>query len=267
MIFILGGRGFVGSAFRRACEQDGIEHVVLEPDNYADHVGKACNLLINANGNSRKYLAKDEPLWEFDASVRTVRQSLLDFRFERYLHISTCDVYPDCSEPGTTREDRPLAVEQQSPYGFHKYLAEQCVRHGARSWLIVRCGGFIGPGLRKNAIYDILHGGPLWLDPRSELQFIHTDDAARIALSLVRSGLQNEVVNLCGRGVISLAEVVAQVKRPVRVQPGSPRTRYEVNIEKLAKLVEVPETRHSVLRFVDQMVEAEDDHHADPSPR
>jgi nucleoside-diphosphate-sugar epimerase len=266
MIFILGGKGFVGSAFRRACEQDGIAHVVLEPDNYAQHIGQACELFINADGNSRKYLAVEKPLWEFDASVRSVRQTLTDFAFETYLHISTCDVYPDCSGPETTREDQPLAVERQSPYGFHKYLAEQCVRHGARRWLVVRCGGFVGPGMKKNAIYDILQGGPLWLDPQSELQYIHTDDAARIAMSLARSGLQNEVVNLCGKGVVALAEVIAQVRKPVTVQSGSPRARYEVNIEKLAKLVGVPETRDSVLRFVNQMLEADDDHHADSSP-
>jgi nucleoside-diphosphate-sugar epimerase len=116
--------------------------------------------------------------------------------------------------------------------------------------LIFRCGGFVGPGLKKNAIFDILQGGPLWLDPESELQFLHTDDAARLALSLAQAGVRNEILNLCGSGVVRLADVVEWVGRPVTVQPGSARVRYDVSIEKLGRLVEVPVTRETVRSFV-----------------
>jgi len=36
---------------------------------------------------------------------------------------------------------------------------------------------------------------------------------------------------------------------PVTVTPGSPRVRYELNVEKISRAVALPETRRSVLEF------------------
>jgi nucleoside-diphosphate-sugar epimerase len=256
MIFLIGGRGLVGSAFARLFDAQGRAYEILDRESYPRYIGQHCSLLINANGNSRKPLAREKPMEDFDASVRTVRSSLVDIRFERYIHLSSCDVYPDCTSPETTREDSPLPVTAQSPYGFHKYLAEQCVRHAAPDWLIFRFGGFVGPGLKKNAIFDILQGGPLWLDPQSELQFLSTDDAARLVMSLADSSVSREIFNLCGNGLVKLADVVSRSGKKVTVQPGSPVVRYDVSIEKVSRHVLVPSTAETVYRFIDQQVAA-----------
>lgn len=250
MIFILGGKGFVGSAFARHCRRSDLPHTVIDIDNYRDHVGGGCEILINANGNSKKFLAREDPVREFRESVESVRSSLVDFKAERYVHLSTGDVYPDCSSPETTREDMEIDITLQSPYGFHKYLAEQCVRHAAKRWLIIRMGGFVGPGLKKNPVYDILHGGPLWLDPESRLEYLHTDENARIVFELIDCGLEEEVVNVCGKGLVSLTEVMEAAGTTVEVKPGSPRITYDVSIEKLERILPVPESRKTVLDFV-----------------
>jgi nucleoside-diphosphate-sugar epimerase len=250
MIFILGGNGFVGSAFVRHCRRHGLDHAVISRDNYRDFIGRRCDVLINANGNSRKLLAGGEPLQDFDASVRSVRASLADIPSERYLFLSSCDVYPDCSSPETTTEDTVPDVARQSPYGFHKYLAEQCVRHQARHWLIARLGGLLGPGLKKNPIFDILSGGPLWLDPASELQYLSTDAAAAIVFDLLGRGLDREVLNLCGQGLVRLSVVMELAGRRVEARPGSPCVRYDVAVAKLARLVLLPATREAVAAFV-----------------
>ena len=250
MIFILGGRGFVGSAFARACEHAGREYAVIDRQSYGDFVDRRCEVLINAAGNSKKFLAARDPMGDFDASVRRVRASVMDFRFDVFVHMSSCDVYPDCSSPSLTSEDQPLDVAAQSPYGFYKYLGELCVRHGARRWLIIRFGGFVGPGLKKNAIFDILNGGPLWLDPGSELQYMRTDEGAKIVLELLDREIRNDVFNVCGRGVVRLEEVIRWAGRKVKVRPGSPKVRYEVNTRKIANVVQIPETRTTVFEFV-----------------
>ena len=250
MIFLIGGKGFVGSALARVCAAQGREFAIVELDNYAEFVGRSCDVLINANGNSKKFLAQQDPLAEFDASVRSVRASLVNFPCRHYVHLSTCDVYPDCSTPASTLEEQTLDVACQSPYGFHKYLAEQCVRHAAPSWLIFRMGGFVGPGLRKNPIYDILHGGPLWLQPDSALQFLPTESMARIVLDLIDRRIAGEIFNLCGRGVIALREVMALAGADVPVQPGSPCVRYEVNIEKISHVIDIPKTTDNVAAYV-----------------
>lgn len=240
----------MGSAFARVLTAAGREFIILDRASYPNYTGQSCELLINANGNSRKPLAAKDPMADFDASVRSVRASLTDFRFERYLHLSSCDVYPDCSSPANTAEEQPLDLARQSPYGFHKHLAEQCVQHAAKDWLIFRLGGFVGPGLKKNAIYDILHGGPLWLDPESELQFLHTDAAARLMLDIAGQGITRQVINLCGKGVISLREVMERTGIYVASNPGSPRVRYDVNIEKASRLVDIPTTRETAVEFL-----------------
>ena len=254
-ILILGGRGMLGSAFARYCEESGRPYTVIARGDYAALCGRSCDIFVNANGNSRKPLASAKPLEDFDASVRSVRASLVDFRYRRYLHLSSCDVYPNCDSAETTREEQTFTAERQSPYGFHKYLAEQCVQHVAPEWLILRFGGFIGPGLKKNAIYDILRGGPLYLDPASELQYLHTRHAAEIAFRLLDAGVKNEVFNVCGKGVVRLNEVAALAPAAIIAQPGSPLVRYEISLEKLSRYVEPPETRPEVMAFVREQFE------------
>jgi nucleoside-diphosphate-sugar epimerase len=251
MIFILGGRGFVGSAFARVCERAGRDFLVIDRKNYSEVIGKSCAVLINAAGNSRKYLPQHNPLQDFDESVRSVRASLIDFTYNHYVHLSSCDVYPDCTSPQTTSEEQQLDVSRQSPYGFHKYLAEQCVRHAAKKWLIARFGGFVGAGLKKNPIFDILNGGQLWLDPESELQFMDVERAADIVLTLIEKDIQNDTFNICGRGVLKLREVINWTGLHVLAQPGSPVVRYEVDIAKISALVDMPDTRNTVKGFME----------------
>lgn len=250
MIFILGGRGFVGSALARYCEGKGIVHTIITRENYNDLKGKSCNIFINANGNSKKFMAEDQPMLEFDASVRSVRASLVDFSTDYYVHLSSCNVYPDCSSSAMTRENMELDITRQSRYGFHKYLAELCVRHAAQRWLIVRMGGFVGPGMKKNPIFDILNGRPLWLDPKSELQYMHTDAFAKILFDLVDRNVGNQVINVCGAGTISLKEAIDYAGACVTTVPGSPLVRYEVSIERLCSMVPVPESRNTVCEFI-----------------
>ena len=252
MIFIIGGNGFVGSAFVRYCERHGLEHRVITRENYEQFAGASCTLLVNANGNSSKLLSNREPLRDFDASVRTVRASLADITTDVYVLLSSCDVYPDCSTPETTREDRVVNPADQSGYGFHKALAERCVQHAAKNWLIFRLGGMVGPRLRKNAIYDILQGGPLWLAPESELQFMATDDVAGTVFRIADSGTRNDTFNLCGNGTVRLSTVMGWVDGSVEVKPDAPAVRYNVSIEKISKLTPIPRTDEAIRRFVEQ---------------
>lgn len=240
----------MGSAFARTCEKQGREYLVIDRNSYTRTVGRSCDVLINAAGNSKKFLSDKDPLRDFDESVRSVRASLVNFSFGRYVLVSSCDVYPDCSSPLVTDEDKPIDVSRQSAYGFHKYLAEQCVMHGAGQWLITRFGGFVGPGLKKNPIFDILTGDKLWLDPGSELQYMHTDRAAEVVLSLIDKGLSRRVFNICGQGVVSLQEVMGWAGRHVPVEPGSPVVRYEVALDKISALVDIPGSRQAVMDFI-----------------
>lgn len=249
-VIIIGGNGFVGSAYKRFCEKNCLDYLVISRENYGYHIGTKADILINANGNSKKFLATQEPLLDFNASVTSVRQSLIDFPCDKYVFLSSCDVYSDCSSYEFTKEDVVIDVSQQSPYGFHKYLAELCVQHCHGDWLIFRMGGFVGENLKKNAIFDILRGDRLWLHPESKLQYINTDIAAMRVMEIINKGYSQEIFNLCGNGVIELQEVLDMVDRQVEVNTEAKPVHYEVNIDKIQSVVDIPATREAVIDFV-----------------
>jgi nucleoside-diphosphate-sugar epimerase len=260
-VFILGGTGFVGSAFcRRLALDPETTFVPINRENYVQYKGESCDLLVNANGNSSKILASRDPMADFDSSVRSVRASLEDFKYRRYIFLSSCDVYPDCSSPATTAEDQSIDLVRQSPYGFHKYLAELAVRKVAPDWLIFRMGGFVGPGLKKNAIYDILNGPKLWLHPDSELQFLLSDDLADIVLRLAASDTANTVLNVCGDGALPLRDAVSWAGHPVDVAADAKVVKYEIAIDRLAKLVDIPSTAATVRSFIQASIGARNGH-------
>ncbi|MDD3370317.1 MAG: NAD-dependent epimerase/dehydratase family protein [Alphaproteobacteria bacterium] len=250
MIILIGGNGFVGSAYARVLRAMGQEVVVVEKDDYASHIGAECDVLINANGNSRKFFSREHPKEDFQASVASVRNSLVDFKYKKYVFLSTSDVYPDCSDPALTREELSLDIAKQSPYGFHKYLAEQCVRHVAKDWLIIRQGGFVGPGLKKNAVYDSLFGDRLWVHPDSAFQFIGTDTSAGLVWELVSKGVSGEVFNLTAQGTIPVRDIMALAGRQVPADETVPVVRYEISTDKAAKTLALPGTRGEVEAFI-----------------
>lgn len=252
MIYIVGGNGFVGSAIVRQCISRKLEYTIVTRENAQQLYGTHCELLINANGNSKKYMAEREPLWEFDASVRSVHEYLVNIHADKYVQLSSCDVYPNCADYDGTSEQQVIDIAQQSAYGFHKYMAELCVRHYAANWLIFRMGGFVGPGLKKNAIYDILHNDPLWLAADSQLQFISTDAAAKIILDLAFSGHCNEIYNLCGDGTVCLQDIMNQVGYTGEKRSESKTVKYEVNVNKLKQLVPLQKSSEAVFGYVDR---------------
>lgn len=254
-IIIIGGEGFVGSAYVRYCQKNNLDYLVINRANYKDNIGTKCDLLINANGNSKKFLAKENPLLEFDESVRSVRQSLIDFPAKKYIFLSSCDVYPDCSNPQSTKENNIIDICFQSPYGFHKYLAEQCVRHSQSQWLIFRMGGFVGKSLKKNAIFDILEGEKLWLHPESALQYINTDVAAEVVMNIIKQGYNQEIFNLCGNGLIKLQEIIDLVGRNIDVNLEISPVCYEVSIDKIQSVINIPSTYDTVINFVKDIME------------
>lgn len=249
---VLGGRGFVGSAVAREAEARGFKVTIIDKDNYDKHAGASADLLINANGNSKKYLASQDPCQDFDLSVRSVLRSLHDFKADLYVYLSTIDVYPDLRNPANNSEDAPIDEKSVSPYGFHKYLAEKLVRYYAPCWTIFRMGGFVGPGLWKNAIYDLLTGAPLKVHPNLASQHLHTYDLARLLFDVIKATPAREIWNICGDGVVTVRDVASWIPNAKLVTDVQSVTseRYEINIKKIGSVVSLPRTVDTVKKFI-----------------
>ncbi len=252
-LIVLGSAGFVGTAIVAEARARGLRAHELDRDTYRP--GLAARWLINANGNSKKFLAREQPALEFDLSVRSVMQSLHDFRVERYCFLSTIDVYDNVSDPACNAEDAPIRRDRLTAYGLHKLLAEDLVRHHAPQWLILRMGGFVGPGLRKNSIYDLLKGRPLRVHPDSRYQYQHTRALAATALDLLQAGAAREIWNAAGDGTISLREIAEWIPGAHLPAPEGRPEHYEVNLAKLKALRPVDSTRETVRRFVQDVRE------------
>jgi len=253
-VLVLGAKGFVGSAVAAEAARRGFRLLAVDKDDYETARGASCDILINANGNSKKYLAAQDPMLEFDLSVRSVERSLHDFRPALYVHLSSCDVYPDPSSPATTVEDVPIDPRRLSQYGFHKWLAEQLVRHDTPRWLIIRMGGFVGPRLWKNSIHDLFTGAPLRVHLDSAYQYLDTRDFAGILFSLIAANLEPTIINVAGDGVIRLREVAEWlgVVDPPQISSEVPREHYEISIARLRTYAAPPNTHATVRRFVDE---------------
>lgn len=253
MILLVGGQGFVGSAFSRLFTSRGIAHDPITRDTYGAAVGRTGTVLINAAANSRKYLADQDWRADFEASVESVLRTLRDFSVERYVLLSSVDVYNVLEDPGQNGEDAVIDPLRLSTYGFHKYIAEACVRRHAPRWLIVRLAGMVGPGLKKNPVFDVLHGRPLSIHPDSQYQFMSTDAAAHAVWRLIESGCSNRVVNVCGTGLISPREIAQLAGKPVVVAPeaeaAQPRI-VHVNTRTAASIVDLPDTRATIAEFI-----------------
>lgn len=252
-VTVIGAGGFVGTAVTRHLAPENVELRVVTRDTYAALAGERSDVVIDAAGNSRKYLAEERPFEEFDRSVAHRVRTLRDFPAHLHVHISSVDVYPDLDSPATTSEGTALDPLRMSHYGFHKWLAEEVVRHHAERWLIVRLAGMVGPGLRKNPVYDVLTGSPLRIHPDSQYQFMHTADVASCVWALACAVPAGDVVNVCGRGLISPREIANLAGRSIDVSrldaDVTPRI-VHVNIEKLQRVAVVPETSATLRRFL-----------------
>lgn len=253
-VTVIGAGGFVGSAFvAHLIGRPGVEVVEVTRMNYSERAGARSDVVIEASCNSRKYLADEQPVLEFEQSVSHRLRTLRDFPASLHVHISSVDVYSDLRTPETTREDSAIDLAGVSHYGLHKLLAEQLVRHYADRWLIIRLGGMVGPGLRKNPVYDILNGQPLRIHPDSQYQFMPTSEVARIVRTLVESGVSNEVFNLCGKGLISPREIARLAGAAMDISFIAPTIEprvVHINTEKIERITAVPETYQSVASFL-----------------
>jgi nucleoside-diphosphate-sugar epimerase len=255
-VTIIGANGFVGAAFSRYLSGLGLETLKVTRDNYKELIGTASDVVIEASGNSKKYLAEQEPVNEFGASVLHRMRSLHDFPAEVHIQISSVDVYSQLDSASFTMEDAPIEIEKLSNYGFHKLLAEQIVRRYAPKWIILRLSGMLGPGLKKNPVYDIVNNLPLRIHPDSKYQFIATDRVAEIAWDLYLNRHINKIFNICGEGTVSPRQIAREAgfRLNLKLIPSTllPRN-VDININKISALYTIPRSSETVKAFLESV--------------
>ncbi len=204
---IIGCKGLVGRALYERLKND---HYVtgIHRHNYLRFEGAEFDILINANGNSRKYWANQNPLEDFDASVSTVMGSLFDFTYKKYIFISSIDT-----------------EEPRGHYGFNKRIAEDLVKQYADKWQIVRLCSVIGEYMKKGPVYGILHGNPIYLTSGSTLQIITAESVAEL-LGLWLGAPSNSLLKLYPQPNITIREIGVVLQKPLNIDPYAREEKY-----------------------------------------
>ena len=161
---LIGHSGFVGSTLLK---QDAFDSC-YRASNIGDIDGRSFARVVCAAAPAQKWIANREP----DADRRNI-EGLIDhlrtIRCDRFVLISTVDVF---KQPLGVDEDSPVDEDGLHAYGRHRLLLEQFVRAQFADHLVVRLPGLVGPGLRKNVIFDLLNDNNLQaIDSRGVFQF------------------------------------------------------------------------------------------------
>ena len=161
---LIGHSGFVGGMLKK---QRGFDAQYRSTDIEGIR-GQAFDEIICAGAPAQKWLANKEP--EKDrAAIDGLIAHLEQVRAKRFVLISTVDVF---GKPLGVDEDSPVEIESLHAYGLNRYRLEQFVAKHFEQHLIVRLPGLVGPGLRKNVIFDFLNGNNLSaIDSRGSFQF------------------------------------------------------------------------------------------------
>lgn len=124
--------------------------------------------VVCAGAPAQKWIANREP----DADrqkIEALIAHLKTIQCKTFILISTVDVFKN---PIGVDEDSLVDQSGLHAYGLHRRLLETFVEERFPSHLIVRLPGLVGPGLRKNVIFDFLNDNNLEaIDSRGVFQF------------------------------------------------------------------------------------------------
>lgn len=147
---LIGHTGFVGSSLNVA----GRFTDVYNSANSATMAGQAYDRIICAGVSAAKWIANGDPEGDWAAIARLI-QVLERTEAEQFVLISTIDVYPDPASGGD--EATIIDGEKNHAYGRNRLRLESWAAAHFTNCRIVRLPALYGAGLRKNALYDLLH--------------------------------------------------------------------------------------------------------------
>ncbi len=222
----------------------------IHKENYHTHLGSPFDIVINANGNSKRFWANSHPVEDFIASTESVYKSIFDFKYGLYVYISSSDVYEDHSSPHHTKEDALIAPDRLTPYGMHKYFSELLIQKYVKHYLIFRSSMILGKNLKKGPFYDIARGTPLYITKDSRLQLITSREIANILQFFLSKGIYGQVYNIGGRGSFSFHDISTYFQIPVTYSGSSEKQEYEMSVAKILKLYPLKTSEEYLREFL-----------------
>lgn len=161
---LIGFSGFVGTTLLKQVSFDAL----YRSTNIQEIDSKVFDLVVCAGAPAQKWIANSDPQ-EDRGKIEALIRHLKTIKCDTFVLISTVDVFKN---PQGVDEDSPIEEDGLHAYGLHRRLLEKFVENYFPKHLIVRLPGLVGPGLRKNIIFDFLNNNNLdAIESRSVFQF------------------------------------------------------------------------------------------------
>lgn len=161
---LIGFSGFVGSTLLKQSTFTDL----YRSTNISAVEGKFFDTLVCAGAPAQKWLANKDPRGDRQ-KIAGLISHLDKVTCNTFILISTVDVF---GSPIGVDEKTDVHEEGLHAYGLHRRLLEKFVQEKFAKHLIVRLPGLVGPGLRKNAIFDLLNDNNVGcIDSRAKFQF------------------------------------------------------------------------------------------------
>lgn len=161
---LIGFSGFVGSTLLKQAHFSAL----YRSSNIHEIENREFDVVVCAGAPAQKWIANRDPIDDrntIDSLIDHLRTSMC----KKFILISTVDVFKD---PFGVDESTLVDESGLHAYGLHRRLLEKFVAQHFPSYLIVRLPGLVGPGLRKNVIFDFLNNNNLHaIESRGIFQF------------------------------------------------------------------------------------------------
>ena len=216
---LIGYSGFVGSTLLKQAQFA----ARYRSTNIHEIAGQSFDAVYCAGAPAQKWLANKDPAGDL-ARIKALIAQLQTVGCGQFVLISTVDVFgnPQGVDEQSRVEERGLHA-----YGLHRRMLEQFVMDHFPSHLIVRLPGLVGPGLRKNIIYDLLNNNNLHaIESRNVFQFYPMVNLYYDIQIALQAGLK--LIHLTA-APISVAEIAQQgFGRSFTQQLSGPLLRYDL---------------------------------------
>lgn len=196
---LIGSSGFVGSTLLKQTTFSAL----YRSTTIQEIACQTFDTVVCAAAPAQKWIANRDPVADRQNIDRLIAH-LKTVTCQNFILISTVDVF---KTPIGVDEDTPVDEDGLHAYGLHRRLLEKFVQSHFKNHLVVRLPGLVGPGLRKNVIFDFLNDNNLHaIDSRGVFQFYPMVNLWWDIQTALRAGL--ELVHLTAEPV-SVADVSA----------------------------------------------------------
>ena len=224
---LIGHTGFVGSNLLRHGDFAGL----YNSRNIEAIAGRSFDRVVCCGVSATKWMANKNPEQDWK-DIERLLGCLAQVEAGRFVLISTIDVYQ--SPAGVTERDIP-ADDHPEAYGRHRRAIERFVEARFAPHHVVRLPGLFGPGLKKNAIYDMMHANRVELiDPAARFQWYPVARLAQDLAAIEASDLP--VINIASEPMPTGAIATRFFPQAVLAPPGAMPPAYDMRTDHAALL-------------------------------